>query len=72
MWLQMSHDVSKKNKKKFQSFIDSLQSSRINFRPNYCFKQQKINFEETSYILNVRKNNQTKFHIFGKDFSVKK
>ena len=31
-----------------------------------------MNFEETSYISNVRKNDQKKFHIFGKDFSVKK
>ena len=31
-----------------------------------------MNFEETSYISNVRKNDQNKFHIFGKDFSVKK
>ena len=31
-----------------------------------------MNFEEKSYISNVRKNDQKKFHIFGKDFSVKK
>ena len=31
-----------------------------------------MNFEETSYISNVRKNDQKNFHIFGKDFSVKK
>ena len=31
-----------------------------------------MNFEETSYISTVRKNDQKKFHIFGKDFSVKK
>ena len=31
-----------------------------------------MNFEETSYISNVRFNDQKKFHIFGKDFSVKK
>jgi hypothetical protein len=58
MWLQMSYDVSKK---KFQSFIYSMQSPRINFGLNYCFKQQKMNFEETSYISNVRKNEQKNF-----------
>jgi len=31
-----------------------------------------MNFEETLYISNVRKNDQKKFDIFGKDFSVKK
>ena len=30
-----------------------------------------MNFEETSYISNVRKNDQKQFYIFGKDFSVK-
>ena len=33
---------------------------------------KKMDFEETSYFSNVRKNDQKKFHIFGKDFSVKK
>ena len=31
-----------------------------------------MNFEETSYISNVRKNDQKTIHIFGHDFSVKK
>ena len=30
-----------------------------------------MNFKESSYFSNVRKNNQKKFQIFGKDFSVK-
>jgi hypothetical protein len=30
-----------------------------------------MNFKESSYFSNVRKNDQTKFYIFGKDFSVK-
>ena len=30
-----------------------------------------MNFKEGSYFSNVRKNDQKKFHIFGKDFSVK-
>jgi hypothetical protein len=50
----------------------SLQSLKINFGSNYCLKQRKMNFEETLYFLNVRKNDQKKFHIFGMDFSVKK
>ena len=70
MWLDMSHDVSKKNN--FQSFIYSIQSPRIYFGPNYNLKRIKMDFEETSYFSNVRKNDQNKFHIFGKDFSVKK
>ena len=31
-----------------------------------------MNFEQTSYFSNVRINDQKQFHIFGKDFSVKK
>ena len=31
-----------------------------------------MDFEETSYFSNVRKNDQKKFDIFGKDFSLKK
>ena len=31
-----------------------------------------MNFEESSYFSNMRKNDQNKFDIFGKDFSVKK
>ena len=38
----------------------------------YYLKRIKIDFEETSYFSNVRKNDQQQFHIFGKDFSVKK
>ena len=31
-----------------------------------------MNFKEGLYFSNVRKNDQKTFHIFGKDFSVKK
>ena len=31
-----------------------------------------MNFEESSYFLNLRENSKKQCHIFGKDFSVKK
>ena len=44
----------------------------MNFGSKNDLKRPKMNFEESSYFSNVRKNSKKKCHIFGKDFSVKK
>jgi hypothetical protein len=53
-----------KNKKIISVVYLVLQSHRISFGTNYCLKKRNMNFVEGSYVSNVGKNVQNKFHIF--------